>query len=392
MATLSAVIVPGKALRDGRHKVRISLAHNGRTRYFVTNIVVDNASQFSKGRVVKRPDASALNTKIRAIIQNYQDLIDSVSYPDGLTCSELVSCIQSGDRDKHMTLKDVFEEYISFCKAKESTKFMYGCYWNVLTSVINPAMRMDQISFTTVRKLDAEYTKRNYAPGTIFNYMTFFKSLVRHAIDFGYVQYKINPFIQYTFPTPTVRDSWLTRDEIIAIRDCKCKTKRQIRARDIFMLSYYLGGINIADLFRINFKDALDNFKYVRKKTERRPKLNTYVEFEIPQEAKEIILKYMDKEGYVRLNYRSVRTMTNCCGRVYPAIARAAGIKPFIYYSARKSFSQHAYDLGVNTAVIDYILGHKLGGTGGRSCLYSYIYVTPEMATKAIRLVLDNLK
>lgn len=38
MANLSAVIVPAKALKDGRHKVRIGVAHNGKTRYITSKI------------------------------------------------------------------------------------------------------------------------------------------------------------------------------------------------------------------------------------------------------------------------------------------------------------------------------------------------------------------
>ena len=73
-----------------------------------------------------------------------------------------------------------------------------------------------------------------------------------------------------------------------------------------------------------------------------------------------------------------------------PKLAKATGIKQLIYYSARKSFSQHAFDLGISTSIIDFILGHRVD-KGGTS-LYSYISVTPEMATNAVRKVLDNLK
>ena len=76
--------------------------------------------------------------------------------------------------------------------------------------------------------------------------------------------------------------------------------------------------------------------------------------------------------------------------QVLRSIAEKTNIKKIIYYSARKSFAQHACELGVSNGVIDYILGHKLGGGG--STLYYYISVTPAQATAAIRLVLDNLK
>lgn len=61
-----------------------------------------------------------------------------------------------------------------------------------------------------------------------------------------------------------------------------------------------------------------------------------------------------------------------------------------VFYSGRKSFSQHAFNLGIGTMVIDYLLGHKI--SRGGSCLYHYVAVSPETASAALRKVLDNLK
>ena len=76
MASINAVIVPAKVLKDGRHKIRISVAHNGKTRYITTDILVDSVRQFSNGSIVRRPDASFLNTKLRGLLQEYQRTLD----------------------------------------------------------------------------------------------------------------------------------------------------------------------------------------------------------------------------------------------------------------------------------------------------------------------------
>ena len=68
---------------------------------------------------------------------------------------------------------------------------------------------------------------------------------------------------------------------------------------------------------------------------------------------------------------------------------KALGLKKLIYYAARKSFSQHAFMLGISTSVIDYILGHRVDKTS--TSLYNYISVTPELASSALRKVLDQL-
>lgn len=46
MATLKLRIVPAKKLIDGRHKIRISLAHNSETRYIPTDCIINDESEF----------------------------------------------------------------------------------------------------------------------------------------------------------------------------------------------------------------------------------------------------------------------------------------------------------------------------------------------------------
>nr|WP_304651422.1 hypothetical protein [Bacteroides acidifaciens] len=119
--------------------------------------------------------------------------------------------------------------------------------------------------------------------------------------------------------------------------------------------------------------------------------MNKFVEFEIPHEAQEIINRYLDKDGFISASNMQRRDrMHSFFDHNIPLLSQATGIKQLIYYSARKSFSQHAFDLGISTSIIDYILGHRVD-KGGTS-LYAYITVTPDMASNAVRKVLDNLK
>ncbi len=215
--------------------------------------------------------------------------------------------------------------------------------------------------------------------------------LLNYAKRCGYVQFRVDPFAGYELPKMEVRQSWLSVDEVRKIRDIQCSKPNIIKCRDLFMLSYYLGGINIIDLLDIDFNEQSDTIHYVRKKTEHRPKMNKYVEFAIPDEAKAIISRYKGKDGHISVSEH--QRNTNChyfFDLNMPKLAKATGIKQLIYYSARKSFSQHAFDLGISTSIIDFILGHRVD-KGGTS-LYSYISVTPDMATNAVRKVLDNLK
>lgn len=387
MATLNAVIVPAKVLKGGRHKIRISVAHNAETRYIVTNIIIDSDKEFKNGAIVRRADAAILNTKLRGIIQRYQDVVDELPYVSMLSCSELICQLKNAGNDRCRTIDSVFNEMMESSNIKPTTRHQYQIIWNVVSKLIEQNLLVEAINHVTILNLVNKIKKRGVSDSTLYNYLIFVKSIINYAKKLGYAQYKVDPFVGIQMPHTERRDAWLTTDEIKKIRDLDIKRDIQRTYRDIFMLSYYLGGINLVDLAKINFNEQTGTIKYVRTKTENRPKINKYVEFEIPEEAKEIINRLKDRDGLVIKNYRYV---TNYMRQVLRSIAEKTNIKKIIYYSARKSFAQHACELGVSNGVIDYILGHKLGGGG--STLYYYISVTPAQATAAIRLVLDNLK
>lgn len=392
MAKITAVILPAKALKQGKHKVRIAIAHNSETRYIATDIILDSDKEFKNGLIIKRGDASSKNTKLRKLILQYQEAIDAIISIECLTCSELIDIIQKIGNRKGRTISSVFEEYIEYTNLKPGSVQCYKRDFNSISTFIGSEFPVAQITHRTVIGLDAWLRKQKLSEDTIRNRMTLLTTIVKYSKRCLYAEYKINPFDGYTLPDRVVRDAWLTTEEIKTIKNMPIKKKNISKCRDIFMLSYYLGGINVIDLFKIDFNKTPKALRYIRTKTEKQNKINKFVEFEVPEEAKPLIEKYKGKDG--KLHFASETQEKNNMHTFFnynmPKLAETAGIKELIYYAARKSFSQHAFLLGVNTSVIDYILGHKIGKAG--SCLYSYIKVTPNMATEAVRKVLDNLK
>lgn len=391
MALLNAVVLTSKTIKGGRNKVRISVAHNGETRYIVTDIILDSNKEFKNGMVIKRADAALLNTKIRNLLQRYQSALDELEYINGLTCPELVYQLRNAGSYKHRTLKSIYEEYMAHAHIKPGTVKCYQCIWSNIVRCIGDKVLAEHITHGTILGLDKALRDRKLKPTTVRTNLVFLMVLLNYAKRCGYVQYRVDPFFGYDLPKMEVRQSWLSVDEVRKIRDLDCAKPNIAKCRDLFMLSYYLGGINMTDLLDINFNEQTDVIHYIRKKTEHRPKMNKYVEFAIPDEAKAIIKRYKGADGHISVS--SHQRKTNChyfFDVNMPKLAEATGIKQLIYYSARKSFSQHAFNLGISTSIIDFILGHRVD-KGGTS-LYAYITVTPDMATNAVRQVLDNLK
>ncbi|MCM1337687.1 MAG: hypothetical protein NC214_08435 [Candidatus Amulumruptor caecigallinarius] len=391
MATLNAVIVPAKVLKGGRHKVRISVAHNGETRYIVTDITIDSLKEFKNGAIVKRSDAALLNTKLRGLLQRYQSVVDGLVYVNGLNCAELVFQIKNAGNYEHRTLGSIVEEYFANARIKPSTLNGYHTIWRRVSRHLDGKTLVENINYATIMSLRQYLFSINLMPMTVRNSLVFVMVLLNYAKRCGYVQYRVDPFAGIELPKMEPRQSWLSVDEVKTIRDVKLTTATTIKARDFFMLSYYLGGINMIDLCQINFNEQTKIIHYVRQKTENRPKLNKFVEFVIPDEAKAIIAKYKQPDGLLAMTAAQRReSLHSLLQAQIPKIAAITGIRQLVFYSARKSFSQHAFKLGVSESVIDYILGHRVDK--GSTALFSYISVTPEMATKAVRKVLDNLR
>lgn len=386
MATLSLTILPAKALKGGKHKVRIAVAHNSTTRYIVTDVTLDSDKEWKNGRVVKRADAAFLNTKLAKLIADTQRDIDALQYTEGLSCSELIESIKQARSDKVKNLRDAFEEMLSVASCKDSSKGTYRQHFNRICRIIPETQAVASVTPIMVRRLIATLME-TMSPGTVNATVTLLAEILWHCQRNGYTEFRTLPTDGIKRPQPVIRQNWLTPDQVRKIRDTDTDKVCLSRFRELFMLSYYLGGINLIDLAKVNFRECGTRLKYVRTKTDRRAKANQFVEFDIPQEALPIIDKLMTDDGTLRLWRTSREDLCVNIGQ-YARIYRVKYDLPGLtYYSARKSFAQHAFNLGVSESVIDYILGHSLGNS--KSCLYSYIKVTPAMATAAVRKVCD---
>lgn len=382
MAQLSLVIVPAKVLTSGKHKIRIAVSHNSETRYIVTDVKVDNSKQFRNGQVSGRPDANMLNTKLRKIIGKYQTKLDDMEYIEAMSCSELVCALKDSTGDKNMSIKEAYEQMMKYSKVKECTRLTMRTCYRSLAKYVGEDTPVRKITRLTVLGYDKYLTGEKLCSATKNNYIGFMFQIISFARKCGIVDADFNPGDVYRRAPMTVRDSWLSCSDIRRIRDFQCEKKESMIARDIFMLSYYLGGINMVDLKEIDLNTCTNEMRYKRSKV--RDRCDTEVRYIIPPEAREIIKRIKTKDGKLPLPKRPDCFIT----RHMNFLRQELGIPNLIFYSARKSFSQHAFELGISTQVIDYILGHSLRARG---VIYHYVSVKPEMATEAIRKVIDNL-
>lgn len=220
MAILSLTVVPCKALKDGRHKVRIAVAHRSQTRYILTDVIINSTKEWKNGKIVKRDDATYLNTKLLQRMQEVQRIIDETPYTEGMTCAELVATILHTRGKKTHTLRSAFEEMLEVSTAKDTTKERYRTRFKSITSVIPETTFMSHLTPLMVQRF-MKKRGAEIAPITLQTQVTLLSQIVKFCQMNGYTDFRIPPTQGCYHRVVAVRQNWLTPDQVRFIRDNK---------------------------------------------------------------------------------------------------------------------------------------------------------------------------
>lgn len=393
MSNLFITIVPNLKLKNGNHTIRIAVTHSGQTRYIPTDVVISTEKEFKDGRIVKRPDKDALNLKLRKILNSYEDKIAQIQFADSLSCSQLISMLKGPASEvNHRTLADIANEYLNQIDEEERTKShkMYKLAIKRYLSYAGQNTLMEHITPLRINKYILELQKDKLSPTSINIYVTLLKVIINYAIKMQYVSFRVNPFITAKIPTARKRDTFITVEQLKRIRDAKLDQQHLIVVRDMFMLTYYLAGMNLVDILSYNFKNATE-MRFIRKKTRNMKSGDAIINFTIPEEAKPIINKYMDNETGKLIfgRYKNYSSCYSGLARNIKTLAQIGGIDHyFTLYSARKSFVQHGFNLGIPLSTLEYCIGQSMKEDRP---IFNYVSIMKEHADKAIRQILDNL-
>lgn len=389
MATLKLCIVPGKILISGKHKIRISLSHNSGTRYIPTNCIIDDLSQFRDGQVVNHPEASAMNVKLRTMLNHYQQVIDGIFDIDVYSCSELKEILVKKKDHTHAKLSTVMNDYLAELAEEKRTK-SEKLYRLAGQSFIKSQGDMLLIMITprNIKHYLMDLEDKGLSPTTVKIYLTLLKVLINYAKKHNMVRYEVDPFEFCRLPQANIRELDLTIEELKAIRDIEPGKYNIGVVRDIFMLSYYLGGINLVDMLEIDFRKEW--IEYYRKKTKNKKQGEAKTAFSIQPEARTIIDKYIQRNG--KLVFGRYKTFGQCysvVSRKMEELAKVAGIrKRVVYYSARKSFVQHGFELGISLEILEYCIGQSMKTNRP---IFNYFRVMRKHADDAMRKIFDKL-
>lgn len=226
---------------------------------------------------------------------------------------------------------------------------------------------LKQLTYAWLRKYEAWYlSKGNSANGLSVSLRTL-RALYNRAIKQKLVSKDYYPFTDYTIKNETTRKRAITANDLELIKKFEPRTQRQERAKDFFMLSFYLMGASFIDIALLKVKNITGGrIEYKRRKTGRlhsiliSPPLQALLDKYLPGKGKEdFILNVVNTDDPKKQEIK-VRDELRRFNRALKEIGETCGIEaPLTSYVARHSYATIAKYKGVPTAVISEALGHK---------------------------------
>lgn len=221
-----------------------------------------------------------------------------------------------------------------------------------------------------------EYWRKSLSVNSVAIHLRDIRSVFNWAIKNGWTSNY--PFRQFSIKKESTRKRNISAETLAQIRDAVCD-KEHVVYRDIFMLMFYLIGINIKDLCNARLSQIVDGrLEYRRAKTKKMYSIH------VEPEAQEIIDKYKGKQKLLAVaennDYRNVARLVNeYVGRIVPGTTT---------YYTRHSWATIAYSIGIPKDNISQALGHSMGA----EMTEIYIERDEKIVDEANRKVLNYLK
>jgi len=366
-----------RPLKDGTYPVQVKVGF-GTNLYLATGIYLakedwDERLQVCTGRAARKIN-NILATFLLQTSNRILDLRQSGQF-DKLTGAQLRQMLTNLELTQPTIGVPTVGAYIDRVKAlkTDNTQVSYRTTRHRLSMYCDvDALLFSDLSYAWfegwVKQMEDDGLKRN----TVAKYLKVVKTVIKYAEDDG-IQVnpgykKVNSRAETDTPMRNLPVETLRR-----IRDTEIKGKTAWY-KDAFLLSFYLIGINMADLLACP-KGCIVNgrLQYKRAKTGKNYSIL------VQPEAQAIIDRYPGKNHLLSFGEKVKGFRQNCN-------ALLNSLEPGLtWYWARYSWANFAVDLDIPKDTISEALGHKHGST----VTGVYIKYSLDRVDKANRQVLD---
>lgn len=366
MATISPIVFEHHQKVDGSYNVKIRIYHKGEKKYIDTEYFV-TGKQLTKDLTIKD---SFINKGVAKLVDSYRDEVAKLENKvQNFSAESLKAYLVELNQDI---------EFISFCdrlvaQMKEVERSVSAANYTTLRNSLVDYFKRDLVSIkeitsqflrsyerylrttrtvTRLNQFKSEVTviKKGLCDQSIYNYMRDLRTIFNEARktynndDLGIVKINHYPFTNYKMvKQPPTRKRKLSVEQIIELRDCECPVNSRAElARDLFMLSFYLCGMNAVDFYNYLECDLHTRIEYNRSKTSGQRQDSAFISIKIIPEAAVLIEKY---GGTLSKRYADYKGLDKALSKDFEVLRQTTGLKDVTFYWARHTFANLAYNV-----------------------------------------------
>ena len=228
-----------------------------------------------------------------------------------------------------------------------------------------------QIDYAFLKRLEARHYAAGNTPGGISVYLRTLRAIYKRAIKTGIVSEEHNPFKDYSIKNGTPKRQFLDAKQLETFKSAIIEEPFLEKARDLYMASFYLRGMNWMDMSLLKgdgIQGDFERISYIRAKTK-----NKLFSIRITPALRQLLLKYnqgkiaddhyvfpiLPKEnlpqGRIHETIKNKRKRQNA---YLKRLSERLELPVFTIYSARHTYANILKRSGAPSNVIQDSLGH----------------------------------
>lgn len=292
---IKAILDTRKPNNRGESSIKISVHHQNKTHLFTLSIFVV-PSQWDKEfqKVVNHKLATSYNRIIENSINRIKvEVLNLRANGNQITENDIKRIVRGDDyydeenkKDSNRLFREIFEEYNNSL-SNERTK-THNISAIKLIEEYHNNIRIEEINKSFLDEFIKKMQKK-YSSNYIRQLIVIYRAVYNFAINKGYANINDYPFRGLKQPQRTVAHRALTIEQLRELKDMNLDNSLSF-ARDWFMLSFYLCGMNFPDIAHLD-ESMIKRGEII---TFRR-KTNQPIRMQIQKEAMVIFERYKDR-------------------------------------------------------------------------------------------------
>lgn len=307
------------------------------------------------------PFADEQNNKIKQLYLDYANAINKLDYEgkshysSAAVIKDRIEQIRKKESAQEITFSAEIGAYIKMIdKPKTAYSYQYS-YDRIHEFMGKKTIYFDEITYEMLDKFERWMSSKSLSINTRGIVFRNIRTIFNYAINTNKIDYSLYPFRKFKIKKAKKEKEFLSAEDIMTIANLKLNGQRLNQARDFFMLSFLLCGINPIDLYNLR-APARDKVTFTRQKISHKEPEPVHLFIEEPM--KEIINMYKGEKHLLRfVEKHNYTTFKSRIGKDLKVIGDMIG-KNLYLYMARYSWSTIAAQIGIPHDIISKALGH----------------------------------